>query len=84
VPESYKCVGEIEMAHKSDVAYCPECDAKVSVKSPRIGQIVTCRHCDTRLEIVDLRPLELDWVFEDDFDEMVFDFEDYDAEIYED
>ncbi len=72
------------MAHKSDVAYCPECDAKVNVKSPRVGQIVTCRHCDTRLEIVDLKPLELDWTFEDDFDDFDFEDEDLENEAYED
>lgn len=64
------------MAQKSDVAYCPECDAKINVKSPKLGQIVSCRVCDTRLEIVDLKPLELDWAFEDDlddFDDLEFD-----------
>ncbi len=69
------------MAHKSDVAHCPECDAKINVKSPKLGQIVSCRVCDTRLEVVDLKPLELDWAFEDDFDDL--DFED-DVEEYED
>jgi lysine biosynthesis protein LysW len=58
------------MAHKSDVAYCPECDAKINIKSPKLGQIVSCRVCDTRLEVVDLKPLELDWAFEDDFEDM--------------
>jgi lysine biosynthesis protein LysW len=73
------------MAHKSDVAYCPECDAKINVKSPKLGQIVVCRVCDTRLEVVDLRPLELDWAFEDDFDDMdlVDDDEEYEDEDYE-
>jgi lysine biosynthesis protein LysW len=71
------------MAQKSDVAYCPECDAKINVKSPKLGQIVSCRVCDTRLEIVDLKPLELDWAFEDDFDDLDdLDFED-DLEEYE-
>ncbi len=72
------------MAHKSDVAYCPECDSKINVKSPKLGQIVSCRVCDTRLEVVDLKPLELDWAFEDDFDDLDdLDFED-DIEEYED
>ena len=76
------------MAHKSDVAYCPECDAKLNIKSPKLGQIVSCRVCDTRLEVVDLKPLELDWAFEDEFDDLeieedVEDFEDGEYE-YED
>ena len=76
------------MAHKSDVAYCPECDAKLNIKSPKLGQIVSCRVCDTRLEVVDLKPLELDGAFEDEFDDLeieedVEDFEDGEYE-YED
>ena len=69
------------MAHKSDVAHCPECDAKINVKSPKLGQIVSCRVCDTRLEVVDLKPLELDWAFDDDFDDLDFEA---DVEEYED
>ncbi|MCB9420921.1 MAG: hypothetical protein H6667_14030 [Ardenticatenaceae bacterium] len=75
------------MAHKSDVAYCPECDAKINVKSPKLGQIVTCRVCDTRLEVVDLKPLELDWAFEDDYDDLDdldFDYDDDNEEYDED
>lgn len=75
------------MVHNSDVAYCPECDAKINVKSPKLGQIVTCRVCDTRLEVVDLKPLELDWAFEDDLDDLDdldFDYDDeYETEDYE-
>lgn len=75
------------MVHNSDVAYCPECDAKINVKSPKLGQIVTCRVCDTRLEVVDLKPLELDWAFEDDFDDLDdldFNYDDeYETEDYE-
>lgn len=74
------------MVHNSDVAYCPECDAKINVKSPKLGQIVTCRVCDTRLEVVDLKPLELDWAFEDDLDDLVdldFDYDDEGNEVYE-
>jgi lysine biosynthesis protein LysW len=74
------------MVPNSDVAYCPECDAKINVKSPKLAQIVTCRVCDTRLEVVDLKPLELDWAFEDDLDDLVdldFDYDDEGNEEYE-
>ncbi len=57
------------MMKKSDIGYCPECDAKVSAKSPKLGQIIICRSCDTRLEVIDLHPLELDWAFDDDLDD---------------
>jgi len=75
------------MTNRSDVGYCPECDAKINVKSPKVGQIVVCRGCDTRLEVIDTRPLDLDWAFEDDlddeFEDMEYAFEDEDA-VFED
>jgi len=43
-------------------AVCPSCNAQVSVKgTPKIGLHVTCKSCDTELEVVWLDPLELDW-----------------------
>lgn len=45
---------------------CPSCSAQVSVKgAPKIGMKVTCRSCDTALEVVWLDPLELDWPMDD-------------------
>ncbi len=50
---------------------CPSCGAQVSVKgTAKIGMNVTCKSCDTELEVVWLDPLELDWPMEDeDIDE---------------
>ena len=42
-------------------AHCPECDGRISLKSPRHGQKVTCNHCRTRLVVDSMSPLELDW-----------------------
>lgn len=43
-------------------AVCPSCGAQVAVKgTPKIGLHVTCKSCDTELELVWLDPLELDW-----------------------
>jgi lysine biosynthesis protein LysW len=43
-------------------AVCASCGAQVSVKgTPKIGMHVTCKSCDTELEVVWLDPLELDW-----------------------
>jgi lysine biosynthesis protein LysW len=54
-------------------AACPSCSAKVSVKgTPKIGVHVTCKSCDTELEIVWLDPLELDWPM-DEYEEEVED-----------
>ena len=69
---------------KNTMAYCPECDSKVNLKkSPRLGDIIVCKACETSLEVVELNPLELDWAFEDaytDDDE----YDDYDYEEVDD
>ncbi len=53
------------MPAKKETAYCPECDASLRLKSVRLGQQITCRECGTSLEIVELDPIELDWVFDE-------------------
>lgn len=54
-------------------AACPSCNATVTVKgTPKIGVHVTCKSCDTELEIVWLDPLELDWPM-DEYEEDVED-----------
>lgn len=48
------------------IAFCPDCEEGVALgPQPRIGQRVTCTHCRTELEVIDLSPLELDWAYED-------------------
>jgi lysine biosynthesis protein LysW len=55
------------------IALCPDCEEGISLgPRPRIGQRVTCPHCNAELEVVEISPLELDWAFEDtdtDWDE---------------
>ena len=61
------------MPRKQVSAHCPECDATVTFKRrPRLGQIIVCRRCDTRLEVIDLDPVELDWAFDEAEDEFAF------------
>jgi lysine biosynthesis protein LysW len=52
-------------------ATCPQCDDRVRfAELPDVGDIVHCRTCDARLEVISLNPIELDWPFElDDDDE---------------
>jgi lysine biosynthesis protein LysW len=51
--------------------YCPSCDAVVSVDKPRLGDMVICRECDTKLEIISTDPFELDFPldYDDDWDD---------------
>jgi lysine biosynthesis protein LysW len=63
-------------------ATCPQCDEEIYfAETPDIGDVVRCPTCDTRLEVVDLNPIELDWPWEaeelddDDDDELEDGFE---------
>lgn len=59
-------------------ALCPDCGQKIVIgPKPKKGQWVSCPHCNADLEIINIRPIELDWVrfdddddFDDDFDEL--------------
>ena len=62
-------------------AECPSCGVEVQFTvSPKIGERVTCKMCETELEVVWLDPIELDWPFEEvDYEEEYEDYEeDYD------
>ena len=56
------------MAKKYSFDYCPECGTRIRLRSPRLGQQIQCRECDTILEVVGLSPLELDWSFDEGYD----------------
>jgi lysine biosynthesis protein LysW len=47
-------------------AVCPECHSEVCFEAaPKLGQRTECASCRAALEVVKLRPLELDWAFEE-------------------
>ena len=51
-------------------ALCPSCDEQVRISGrPEIGLEVTCPSCGDELVVVELNPIELDWVFYDDDDD---------------
>jgi lysine biosynthesis protein LysW len=70
----------------SQIAYCPECDSRIRFHSKaQLGQRVICQECGETLEIVRLRPLELDWAYDDSEEdgfrepsESRFDYADFD------
>lgn len=52
------------------ISTCPDCNSEIRFrKAPHLGQLITCHNCQTSLEVVRRNPLELDWAFEDPFDE---------------
>ncbi len=68
-------------------ARCPMCSEDTTVpKQAKLGTPVVCEHCEAELEVVSLKPLELDWPLEDldsddEFDDFDLDEEDEDDEF---
>ncbi len=59
------------------IGVCPDCNSEIRFrKSPHLGQLVTCHNCQTSLEVVRRDPLELDWAFDDPFEEDDEEYED--------
>ncbi len=64
-------------------ARCPACQTTIRFTSaPELGAFLVCEECEAELEVIQVRPLKLSWVDEDDFDDEDFDddedFGDYD------
>lgn len=60
------------------MADCPECEVRLRFHKPlKLGQFVVCPECEEALEVVSLRPLELNWAYEDPGD-----YEEYDDHRY--
>jgi lysine biosynthesis protein LysW len=52
--------------------YCINCENRIDLgKKPFIGQSVICNKCGADMEVIELSPIELDWVYGDyeDIDE---------------
>ena len=50
---------------------------------PDLGHFVTCRECGTRLEVIYLDPIELDWADDDAYGDQIYDdYEAYDDNNY--
>ena len=61
------------------IGVCPDCNAEIRFrKAPHLGQLVSCHNCQTSLEVVRRDPLELDWAFDDPFDDDEDDYDDFD------
>ena len=49
------------------IAKCPLCGEKIKIVTrPWLGQEVGCPACDAGLEVVSLKPLSLDWPYDDE------------------
>jgi len=46
-------------------AFCPECEHSLNLGAQLYeGQRIICPECGARLEVISLKPLELDWVYD--------------------
>lgn len=50
-------------------AFCPNCDAEIQVRTPKLGAKLTCPECDEQLEVVSVDPFDVDYPYEDDWDD---------------
>jgi len=47
------------------IAFCLDCERKIEIGSTvSAGDKIKCAYCGVKLEIINLEPLELDWVYE--------------------
>lgn len=67
------------------MVFCPECNRPVDLQDPKLGLLVTCQSCETELEVINLDPLALDWVYHGAENWETDDNDDYDLDDdYED
>jgi lysine biosynthesis protein LysW len=51
-------------------ARCPACQTTIRFTStPELGAFLVCEECEAEVEVIQVRPLKLSWVDEDDFDD---------------
>jgi alpha-aminoadipate carrier protein LysW len=50
---------------------CPECDAEIDLDEDEVeeGEILSCPECDVELEVVQVHPVHLNVISEEDEDE---------------
>lgn len=54
----------------SATAVCPECERDIALPGRLgLGTLIECPHCTTELQVVGVNPLELDWAYEEAFDD---------------
>jgi lysine biosynthesis protein LysW len=57
---------EVDLLTTVAKAPCPDCGLTVKLgPKPKEGRQLTCINCGAYLEIINLKPLELDWAFSD-------------------
>lgn len=48
------------------IALCPECQEPIAFgRTPVLNHLLLCPHCENILVVRSIRPLQLDWAFEE-------------------
>jgi hypothetical protein len=65
----------------SITTFCLDCERRIDLgPEPQVGQRVKCSYCEVELEVINLEPLELDWIYERDSNRLEFTFLEEDKE----
>jgi len=52
------------------MAECPGCESTIALSGAKVGDRMDCPECGEKLEVISVKPLELDYAFDDeDWDE---------------
>ena len=47
------------------IKFCLDCEREIDLgPRPQVEQRVTCSHCEITFEVINIDPLELDWVYD--------------------
>jgi transcription elongation factor Elf1 len=74
---AYKMKRQMNVQPTKAIVECLSCDGIIRVGgNPKIGGIVTCDSCDESFEIIEIKPLMIDWLMYDDdyFDEDEYEY----------
>jgi lysine biosynthesis protein LysW len=69
--ESARHAGALDARKMSESTIaCRSCGRRLRFRrAPRLGQQLVCPKCGTRLEVIGVTPLEVDWAFDAPIDE---------------
>ncbi len=48
---------------------CPNCDAELEVRNPKLGAKLDCPECEEQLEVISVDPIDVDYPYDDDWDD---------------
>jgi len=77
---------KMKVKRQKEIVECLSCGANIFVGSKiRIGTTVECGRCDSIFEVIDLDPMSIDWLYDDEYeDETYFDEDDESDDPYDD